>query len=61
MILSGEAMDLIEGNAIPVKAGDVVFILPNVKHTIVNNSDQDLKYIEFFTNPPLMSDFHEVK
>lgn len=52
---------MVEGKGIPIKAGDVILILPEVKHSIVNNSDQDLKYLEFFTYPPVMSDYIEVK
>lgn len=60
-IISGEGEEMVEGKAIPIKAGDVIFIRPGVKHTIVNNSKQDLKYLEFFTYPPVMSDYIEVK
>ena len=60
-IISGEGEEMVEGKAIPIKAGDVIFIRPGVKHTIVNNSTKDLKYLEFFTYPPVMSDYIEVK
>ena len=61
MAISGEATEMIEGKAIPLKDGDVIFIRPMVKHTIMNNSGKDFRYIEFFTYPPVMSDFVPVK
>jgi len=61
MVISGEATEMIEGQAIPLKAGDIIFIRPMVKHTIMNNSGKDFRYIEFFTHPPVMADFVPVK
>ena len=61
MVVSGEATEMIEGQAIPLNAGDVIFIPPMVKHTILNNSGKDFRYMEFFTYPPVMSDFVPVK
>ena len=31
------------------------------KHTTLNRSDKDLRYLEFFTCPPITADFVEVK
>jgi quercetin dioxygenase-like cupin family protein len=56
MIISGEAAEYVEGKEHPIKAGDVIFILPGEKHTIVNNSDNDLRFLEFFTHPPVGAD-----
>jgi len=61
MVMSGEATEMVEGQAIPLKAGDVIFIPPMVKHTIINNSGKDFRYIEFFTYPPVKADFVLVK
>jgi quercetin dioxygenase-like cupin family protein len=61
MVLSGEATEMVEGQAIPLKAGDIIFIRPMVKHTIMNHSGKDFRYIEFFTHPPVMADFVPVK
>jgi len=61
MVISGEATEMLEGEAIPLKAGDLIFILPMVKHTIMNNSGKDFRYIEFFTHPPVTADFVLVK
>jgi mannose-6-phosphate isomerase-like protein (cupin superfamily) len=61
IILSGEGQEVIEGKTFPLKAGDVIFIRPMVKHQLVNTGKADLKYLEFFTYPPVQSDFVEVK
>ena len=60
-IISGQGIELLDGKEVPIKAGDVIYILPEVKHTIVNNSDKEIRYLEFFTHPPVMADFIEVK
>ena len=60
-ILSGEGIEIFDGTEVRFKAGDVIFILPGVKHTIVNTANADIRYVEFFTHPPLASDFVEVK
>lgn len=56
LIISGEAAEYVEGKEHPIKAGDVLFIPPGEKHTIVNNSDKDLRFLEFFTHPPVAAD-----
>jgi quercetin dioxygenase-like cupin family protein len=56
VVLSGEATEMVEGKAIPIKAGDVIFLLPNFKHSIVNNSNKELRVLEFFTYPPVTAD-----
>ena len=61
MVISGEAIEVIEGEEIPIKAGDVLYIPPGEKHATVNRSDKDFRYLEFFTFPPVSSDFVEVK
>ena len=59
-ILSGDATEMIEGKPILLEPGDVIFIPPNVKHTLVNNSStQELKYMEFFS--PIAPDSVQVK
>ncbi len=57
--ISGEAIEIIEGREFPVKAGDVLHISSGEKHTTVNRSSADFRYLEFFTNPPLLADFHQ--
>lgn len=56
LIISGEAAEYVEGVKHPIKAGDVIFIRPGEKHTIVNDSDSDLRFLEFFTHPPVAAD-----
>ena len=59
--ISGEATEILEGKEIPIKAGDVIFIPRREKHTTVNTSHREFRYLEFFTCPPAGSDFLEVK
>jgi quercetin dioxygenase-like cupin family protein len=54
-LVKGEAVEIVEGEEHPVKAGDVLYIPAGEKHQIVNRSDEDLRYLEFFT--PLAEDF----
>jgi len=61
IVISGEAIEVIEGKEIPIKAGDVLFIPAGEKHTTINRSKQDFRYLEFFTYPPIGADFVEVK
>jgi len=59
-ILSGDAIEIIEGKPVPLKPGDVIFIAPNTKHTLTNNSStQEVKYMEFFS--PVAPDLVQVK
>ncbi len=59
--ISGEATEVIEGQEIPIRAGDMLFIPAGEKHTTINRSQADFRYLEFFTCPPLGADFVEVK
>jgi len=59
-IISGQGIEVMDGEEIPISAGDVFFIPVGVKHTTINNSDTELRYLEFFTQPPVGSDFVEV-
>jgi len=61
MVISGNAIEVIEGEEIPIKTGDVLFIPAGEKHTTINRSDEDFRYLEFFTCPPVTADFVEVK
>lgn len=60
MVISGEATKIHEGEEIPVKAGDVIYIPAGEKHMTINRSDKDFRYLEFFTYPPIRADFVEV-
>ena len=57
----GEATEVIEGREVPIKAGDVLYIPAGEKHTTINRSSKDFRYLEFFTFPPVGADFVEVK
>ena len=61
IFISGEGIEVIEGEEYAVKTGDVLFIPAGEKHTTMNRSDHDLRYLEFFTCPPVTADFFEVK
>jgi len=61
IIISGEGIEIIEGQEFPLKTGDILHIPAGEKHTTVNRSDKDLRYLEFFTCPPVTTDFVEVK
>jgi len=61
VVISGEAIEVIEGKEFPIKPGDILFIPAGEKHTTINRSNKDFRYIEFFTCPPLGADFIEVK
>ena len=54
-IIKGEAVEIVEGVEHPVKPGDVLYIPASEKHTIVNQSNGDLRNLEFFT--PVQDDF----
>jgi uncharacterized cupin superfamily protein len=55
-ILGGEGIELVEGEEIPVKAGDILFVPAGVKHTTLNRSKDELRYIGFFTGTPGQKD-----
>ncbi|HYB19594.1 MAG TPA: cupin domain-containing protein [Thermodesulfobacteriota bacterium] len=60
VVISGQATEVVEGKKIPLKAGQLIYIPPMVKHVIYNSSDkEDLRYMEFFT--PTVPDVVEVK
>jgi mannose-6-phosphate isomerase-like protein (cupin superfamily) len=59
--ISGEATEVIEGKELPFKTGDIYYIPPGKKHTTINRTNADFRYLEFFTYPPMASDFVEVK
>jgi quercetin dioxygenase-like cupin family protein len=61
IVISGEAIEVVEGKETPIKAGDILFIPAGEKHSMINRSNQDFRYLEFFTFPPLSADFIEVK
>ncbi|MDH4267756.1 MAG: cupin domain-containing protein [Deltaproteobacteria bacterium] len=62
LMLSGEGTAMmVEGQSIPLKPGDAIFIPSMVKHIVVNHSDKESRFLEFFTYPPFWSDIIRVK
>jgi quercetin dioxygenase-like cupin family protein len=57
-MISGEGVEIVEGKEHPVKAGDAIYIPSAEKHALINRSNQDVRYLEFFT--PVENDFIEV-
>ena len=57
--ISGEAIEIVEGEETVIKPGYVLLIPAGEKHMVVNNSSKDFRFLEFFTCPPLASDFIE--
>lgn len=61
IILSGEPTAIIDGKETEMKAGDVIFIPPAEKHSVINKSQNDVRFLEFFTYPPVTADFTKVE
>jgi quercetin dioxygenase-like cupin family protein len=59
--ISGEVLETVEGKEMPFRAGQVIYIPPGEKHMMVNRSQREFRYLEFFTRPPALADFVEVK
>jgi mannose-6-phosphate isomerase-like protein (cupin superfamily) len=59
-ILSGQGKALVEGKEYGLGPNTVMFVPPKQKHKVMNVGNSELRYIEFFTNPPMLSDFVEV-
>jgi len=57
IIISGEAVEVVDGKEYILREGDIVFLAAMEKHTIKNVSQNDVKYIEFYSSPPLNADF----
>jgi quercetin dioxygenase-like cupin family protein len=59
--ISGEAIEVVDGKEFSFKAGDIFYISAGEKHMTLNRSEEDFRYLEFFTSPPVTADFVEVK
>jgi quercetin dioxygenase-like cupin family protein len=57
IIISGEAVEYVDGKEVSLSSGDMVCILPGEKHAMINRSNKDVYYVEFFTYPPVEADF----
>jgi uncharacterized cupin superfamily protein len=60
IVIGGEGIEVVEGEEISIREGDILFIPSGEKHMLLNRSDKDLRYLEFFTRPPVSADFVEV-
>lgn len=59
--IDGEAIQIVENEEIPIKAGDIMYIPADEKHGLVNRSEKPFRYLEYWTHPPVSADFWEVK
>jgi len=57
VILSGNASIRIEGKDYPIEAGDIIYVSAGEKHTINNESEKEIRFMEFYTNPPHEADW----
>jgi oxalate decarboxylase/phosphoglucose isomerase-like protein (cupin superfamily) len=58
--ISGKALEVIEEKEFSFEAGTIFYIAVGEKHMTINRSNQDFRYLEFYTCPPLSADFVEV-
>jgi len=59
-ILAGDATEMVDDKAVPLKVGDVIYIAPGTRHTLMNNSTtEEVKYMEFYS--PVVPDVVQVK
>ena len=54
--ISGDATEIVEGKEIPIKANDILYVPAGEKHGMMNRTDKDFRYLEFFTCSPGMED-----
>jgi oxalate decarboxylase/phosphoglucose isomerase-like protein (cupin superfamily) len=59
-ILSGKGLEIYGDEEMPIQAGDMILIPAGMKHAMVNTSDDELRFVEFYTLPPVQADFHHV-
>jgi mannose-6-phosphate isomerase-like protein (cupin superfamily) len=61
VIISGKASIKIDEKDYPIEAGDIIYLSAGEKHTITNESGEEFRFMEFYTNPPHEADWVEVK
>lgn len=61
IIISGKAIAKIDDRQVPVEAGDIMYLAAGEKHTITNESDEEFRFMEFYTNPPHEADWIAVQ
>ena len=59
--IGGEAVEIIEGKEFPLKVNDILYIPPMEKHQMINRTDNDFRYLEFFTGKQGEVDIIQVK
>ncbi|HOI22313.1 hypothetical protein SDC9_16557 [bioreactor metagenome] len=57
IVLTGNGIEIINKVETNISKGDILFIPAKEEHTIINNGKEELRFIEFYTNPPLSKDF----
>ena len=57
MVLSGEAIELYEDKEYSIPGGGVMFVPAGARHAVISKSDKEIRSLEFFTHPPMGSDF----
>jgi quercetin dioxygenase-like cupin family protein len=58
--ISGEAIETIEGKEYTIKVNDILFVPAGEKHGMVNKSNKEFRFIEFFTGPADVDDRVEI-
>ena len=61
VIISGKATAKINDKDYPIEAGDIIHLAAGERHTITNMSDEEFRFMEFYTNPPHEADWVKVK
>jgi mannose-6-phosphate isomerase-like protein (cupin superfamily) len=56
VFLTGEVIGVIDGKEVALKGGDVLFTPPGEKHRLENRSNEDVRFLEFYTIPPWAAD-----
>jgi mannose-6-phosphate isomerase-like protein (cupin superfamily) len=59
--LAGEVIATVDGKEVTLKAGDVLYTPAGEKHGLENRSNQDVRFLEYFTVPPWAADVIYVK
>ena len=54
--LAGDVTAIVDGKEVTLKAGDVLFTPAGEKHSLENRSNQEVRFLEFFTIPPWAAD-----
>ncbi len=61
LIIKGKGKLVVEGKEYFVEEKELIYIPPMKKHKLENTGETELRYLEFFTHPPVSADFIEVE